>query len=212
MAEIDCRPQASFPRCSSESLHALSVLFFKAFIIGLCPLPSLKWRALAEESCKTDVSVVLGLYSESRASLSAGPRGWAELATFSDSLKNNQSQNLMYTTRQRSHESLDQVFPVLRNRAAPSSLRNITSSSRLPQCSPSFSAALPGCFSFSPLRYCRPRCNAALPGCCSFSPLRYCRPRCNAALPGCRRRPDRRPRASGWICGLSSSCILMMCS
>ena len=185
-----------------------------------------------EESCKTDVSVVLGLYSESRASLSAGPRGWAELATFSDSLKNNQSQNLMYTTRQRSHESLDQVFPVLRNRAAPSSLRNITSSSRLPQCSPSFSAALPGCFSFSPLRYCRPRCNAALPGCCSFSPLRYCRPRCNAALPGCcsfsplrycrprcnaalpgcRRRPDRRPRASGWICGLSSSCILMMCS
>ena len=104
------------------------------------------------------------------------------------------------------------VFPVLRNRAAASSLRNITSSSRLPQCSPSFSAALPGRFSFSPLRYCRPRCNAALPGCCSFSPLRYCRPRCNAALPGCRRRPDRRPRASGWICGLSSSCILMMCS
>ena len=52
MAEIDCRPQASFPRCSSESLHALSVLFFKAFIIGLCPLPSLKWRALGKSPAR----------------------------------------------------------------------------------------------------------------------------------------------------------------
>ena len=112
MAEIDCRPQASFPRCWSESLHALSVLFFKAFIIGLCPLPSLKWRALAEESCKTDVSVVLGLYSESRASLSAGPRGWAELATFSDSLKTKQSgkSSLSYETVQ--HPARSGISPL----------------------------------------------------------------------------------------------------